>query len=231
MAGPDNSYPYPGSTAKPYQYAQEVYGNWASQATTAVTTSGDSWFTGVGMAGTTSDTAKIVWQSWAEPVTTSLPFDGALASKFNPDTFQDFEVRTVWTAIVEKALTPEQELVQKKAAEVRKSQYAELAEAKANAQLRAEALLIAALTVEQKKEYGKDKTFTVWAAGKRYRIKEGRSHNIEELNSDGLKIATLCAHPREFVPNFDTMLAQKLMLETVPDEFLRLANRSEVRVQ
>lgn len=235
MAGPDNDDPYSGTSIKDvsqYRHEYSIFGNWANNPIPATTT-GETYHTWIGSA-TTANTAAVTWKKWVEPVPIEMGYDLTQTS-FQPDIVGDFQTRDVWGYFIQEAHTPAQERVQEEAAEVRKTQYAaqyaELKEEKANAQLRAEALLISALTVEQKEEYAKDKSFTLWAAGKRYRIKKGRSFNVEELNSDGLKIATLCAHPRDNVPDHDTMLAQKLMLETAPEEFLRLANRSVVRVQ
>ena len=63
-------------------------------------------------------------------------------------------------------------------------------------------------------------------SGRLYRIKKGRMRNIEELDIQDTEksIARLCAHPAMRVPDYDTMLAQKLMLETDEDEFRRIAN-------
>lgn len=62
-----------------------------------------------------------------------------------------------------------------------------------------------------------------------YRIRRGRSANVDVLNKEGAVIARLCAHPAMAVPDGDTMVAQKLMLESEPEEFLRIANRHSVR--
>lgn len=59
--------------------------------------------------------------------------------------------------------------------------------------------------------------------GNVYRIYEGRSRNIK-LIRDGKAVTTICAHPKMQVPNGDTLLAQKLMLECAEQEFLNIAN-------
>jgi hypothetical protein len=95
---------------------------------------------------------------------------------------------------------------------------------------RADELLKTLLTPEQVDELDKLSCFIVKAqSGKFYRIKRGRMHNIEELDTERQATATLCAHPNRAIPNADTMLAQKLMLESAEAEFLRIANRSPVR--
>lgn len=92
---------------------------------------------------------------------------------------------------------------------------------------RAALLLKENLTREQLKEFEKDMRFTVRSQdGQRlYRINRGRVQNIEEVDDRGNRMSILCAHPVDEVPDFDTMLAQKLMLEHDEQAFLRLANR------
>lgn len=60
-------------------------------------------------------------------------------------------------------------------------------------------------------------------SGQLYRINNGRVGNIDVMENGSRKHG-LCAHPEDYVPNYDTMLAQKLMLETNEDEFVRIAN-------
>lgn len=97
---------------------------------------------------------------------------------------------------------------------------------------KADNLLKSLLTPEQIKELDEHSCFIVPSPSgdKFYRIKRGRAGNIEELNQKREAVATLCIHPRESVPNADTMLAQKLMIETNEDEFLRIANRTPLPV-
>lgn len=45
-----------------------------------------------------------------------------------------------------------------------------------------------------------------------------------KLDAQGNLIGRFCAHPAALVPDEDTLLAQKLMLETDPREFERIAN-------
>ncbi len=63
-------------------------------------------------------------------------------------------------------------------------------------------------------------------SGRKYRIVKGRSRNVEELDETGKKVKNLCFHPSEQVPDFDTMLAQKLMLELHEDRARQIANFS-----
>lgn len=99
---------------------------------------------------------------------------------------------------------------------------------------KAEHLLMSVLTPEQRDEYHRLQSFRVHTpSGNIYRVKRGRMGNLKriELDSEGREkvVETLCVHPRINVPNQDTMIAQKLMLETNEDELRALANISRYR--
>lgn len=89
---------------------------------------------------------------------------------------------------------------------------------------RARQLLQANLNKDQRKQFKKHGWFFVDGNKSRYRVKKGRVANVEVLEANNTVKHRLCAHPGASVPDFDTMLAQKLMLENQEDEFLRLAN-------
>jgi hypothetical protein len=97
-------------------------------------------------------------------------------------------------------------------------------EERAVAAKRAEALLRSVLSPKQLKELDRRGYFHVTVAKRRFRITRGRSHNIKEVDSRSRILRTLCAHPREQVPDADTMLAQKLWLESKPEDFFKIAN-------
>lgn len=116
--------------------------------------------------------------------------------------------------------------------ELRRREPAEVAAEEAKrkaADERAEVLLRRSLSPKQLKELDRRGYFHVSAAGRRFRITRGRSHNIKEVDGRSRILRTLCAHPVEQVPNADTMLAQKLWLESTPEEFFRIANAVRVR--
>jgi len=100
--------------------------------------------------------------------------------------------------------------------------------AKVDAGERAERLLLDNLNEAQRVMYARAKKIIVKGqeTGDEYEISLGRSRNIRVLGGDGKYKRTLCAHPAEAVPNADTVLAQKLMLECAEREFLRIANVS-----
>jgi hypothetical protein len=65
--------------------------------------------------------------------------------------------------------------------------------------------------------------------GRRYRIRtvSGIAGNIEELaGNDNRPTHRLCCHMEHVIPTADHFLAQKLMLESAEDDFLRIANRN-----
>lgn len=94
---------------------------------------------------------------------------------------------------------------------------------------RAEILLREHLTPAQVEELAARNHFhleTVAPNGerKRYRIRRGRHANIDQVSDAGVIIKSLCVHPNVPCPDADTMLAQKLWLETNEPELLRVAN-------
>jgi hypothetical protein len=96
---------------------------------------------------------------------------------------------------------------------------------------RAEKLLHKVLNPKQREELKEKNFFTLETfskSGERrlYRIRRGRSGNVEQVDEAGNRIKRLCAHPIEAVPDADTMVGQKLWLEGAEEEFLRIANHS-----
>jgi hypothetical protein len=89
---------------------------------------------------------------------------------------------------------------------------------------RAEALLVRHLNEQQREDLRTKNHFFVEVRGEKYKISRGRSGNVQQIDKDGQAIRQFCIHPREYVPDADTMLAQKLFLETDPDGFHRIAN-------
>lgn len=104
------------------------------------------------------------------------------------------------------------------------------------ARSRAEDLLREHLSERQKLDLSQKGYFEVCAVnfkeGSRryYRIYRGRAGNVFLLDGpQGQKVKKLCCHPLERVPDADTMLAQKLMIEMNEDLFLKTANITDFR--
>jgi hypothetical protein len=62
-------------------------------------------------------------------------------------------------------------------------------------------------------------------SGKCYRIRRGRNMNIDELDDDGSRVAVWCFGPAGHLPLGDSMLAQKIALETDERAALAVSNR------
>lgn len=100
---------------------------------------------------------------------------------------------------------------------------------RAAAEKRAGVLLESVLSPQECKRLADSGYFIVRGrSGCRYRIRRGRSGNIDVVDKEGFITARLCAHPVLHVPDSDTMLAQKLMLEHDEAAFLKVANRTPI---
>lgn len=91
------------------------------------------------------------------------------------------------------------------------------------ANYRARSLLHRHLTRQQRAELRHTRAFKILGRdGRTYEITEGTATNVF-LEHEGTRYA-LCVVPKEEgLPLYDQLLAQKIMLETDPDAFLRLA--------
>jgi hypothetical protein len=151
-------------------------------------------------AATSYQTASSVWTGWNN-VTTAAP-------------------TTVRVRRVAPQFTEEQLEAQRVANE-----------AAAAASERADRLLQEILDDEQKAEWQRSRRFTVRVGdGKKgfrtFRVSHGKVGNITEVNEHGRPLAKYCVHLYGPEPPEDTLVAQKLLLETDIKEFERLANRS-----
>jgi hypothetical protein len=88
-------------------------------------------------------------------------------------------------------------------------------------------LLCDNLSTLQREQYEKLGYFDVvgGTTGRRYRIRHGRSMNVDQLDSRGRRICGWCFFPEGRLVAGDVMLAQKLALELFEREALQLANR------
>lgn len=92
-----------------------------------------------------------------------------------------------------------------------------------NAISKANKLLVDNLTDTQKLDYDKFGYFFVESlSGQKYRIRKGRQINIDVMSQDKIS-RRICAHPIVSCPDEDTMLVQKIMLETSESAFLNIA--------
>jgi hypothetical protein len=97
---------------------------------------------------------------------------------------------------------------------------------RAEADERAMDLLRSVLNDEQNEDLAKNDYFFVKAkSGRLYRIDKGRSGNVKVVDPvTKVWQEKLCVHQQENVPYGDTMLMQKLLIETAEDIFRQYAN-------
>jgi hypothetical protein len=83
------------------------------------------------------------------------------------------------------------------------------------------------LTEEQVRQYEKHAFFEVVGGktGRRYRIRYGRSMNIDQLDKNGRRVCGWCFFPRGNLVAGDVMLAQKLALELFEADAMKTANK------
>ena len=89
-------------------------------------------------------------------------------------------------------------------------------------------LLEANLTSRQRDQLEQFNFFDVVGSdsGWHYRIHFDDCMNVEQLDTSGKSIATLCFLPKGRLPVGDTVLAQKIALELFETEALRIATRT-----
>lgn len=108
-----------------------------------------------------------------------------------------------------------------------------VAAAESLARQKAEELLTAHLSQKQASDLRAKGWFdvTVFSRNgsvKTYQVSRGRAGNVFLVDSSGKRLQRYCIHPIAAVPDADTMLAQKLLLEGDEDLFLRTANMTRL---
>jgi hypothetical protein len=95
------------------------------------------------------------------------------------------------------------------------------------AQTKGDALLRSWLSSEQGCQWDLHGHFETIGShtGKRYRLRRGKEMNIDELDSGGRVVAQWCFAPLGNLVVGDVLLAQKIALETMERDALRIANR------
>ena len=154
----------------------------------------------------TSGTTSSIWNVWVD--STAMPSASGTITLYGDAS------RELKLPVESNIIKPEPKLIQKPRRLIR------------SPELRAKRLLLEYLNPEQRAQFKKDGTFVVIGnkTGKRYSIRKGRSHNVKEIDREGKAVRSFCAHPRESVPDFDTMLSQKIMLEHMESDFIKIAN-------
>lgn len=184
-----------------------VWTGWHTPTVTSAatsTTAWDYWCTGTSSSSTTCTSA---WTTWCDDETISL------AS------------RTPTVSELPAQIEARQRVWERQRAEY-EAQLAKEREERVKAEARARELLLSVLRHEQREQFERDGHFLVTGrSGRRYRLRPGRVANVDVIDRAGRVTHRLCAHPAPLIPDCDTLVAQKLMLEHDDEAFTRIANR------
>lgn len=183
------------------------------------------------------------WSYWTDSSTTSSTANtwnywttGSMAttlSMTSSTTWGDWNIVSASVAYRPQPLTPEQQQAAQERAEAYRVEQDRARQAAEDARQKAQELLESCLTTRQRKTLRKQRFFDVRAIGPDgqetvYRIEQGSHGNVYEVDAEGRKVRRFCIQP-DGVPAGDSMLAQKLMLETDPAAFERIANITPLR--
>ncbi len=164
---------------------------------------------------TTGSATTLIWSSWNELYTgtggTGVPHIATVANR------------------IERVAASARRVVELRPAAPARgdSVYQEIE----TARLRAEGLLREHLTERQQQDLSSRGYFDVvnFKSKRHYRIRRGRAGNVYLLDGPcGREVKKLCCHPNERVPDADTMLAQKLLIEFNEELFLKTANITDL---
>ena len=172
--------------------------------------------------GTATSVIDTTWGCWANSTATTTAGSATTWMRWMSDgTTSGNYVVTQPAQLSKEQLA----VVKQQQAEFNKAQ-AELQAKQKHAKAKAEQLLVEHLTEEQEKAWKENRAIFVTAkSGRRFKIREGRAGNIEEINADGKAIRSFCVHVEPYnVPDADNVLAQKLALEHNEEALLRVAN-------
>jgi len=143
-----------------------------------------------------------------------------------------------WTPSVVAQETPEQRVERAAREELaRQARERDAAQRRVfmdTAKSRARKLLLSMLNPMQQKQLDEKNYFDLTVFSKDgsqrvYRIEHGYAGNVKLLGADGQPVKRYCIHADSRLPNEDQMLAQKLLLEANEEDFLRIANMTQLR--
>jgi len=180
------------------------------------------WSSGTSSATTTLPTSDEIWACWSQEWRSRHPYPWPTEEQRR----RRGQLEHYQGQGYVRAASAEQRAQWQREEQERSRKYEEEQRKLAEAKQRADELLKAHLTPQQREEFEQHNQFHLLIGDKKYRIRRGRSRNIQLVNEQGAVVKTLCAHPSVMVPDGDCLLAQKLMLETDEQEFLRIANHS-----
>lgn len=174
---------------------------------------------------TTSNVTESAWVNWNVIYPTTTVTTGSITTNSVEWVYWNAQYDCVFSP--EKLFTEQQEALRLQQEE-RNRRQAEIEAKRVAAQKKATELLLENLDAEQQIEFNQHKRFTVHVRGKvdqHYLIEYGYAGNVK-LFHKGKAIAKFCIHPAHNLPNEDVMLAQKLLLETNEEQFLKIANKT-----
>lgn len=169
-----------------------------------------------------TDSGGTVWVRWITDNTTTASTTG----DFVWNQWQTTSTSTSITMDYRRyAPPPETEAQRQERERRRREAHEQAAKARAEAEAaneKAKTLLLAMLTDKQKHDFHRHNRFTVRGSkGGEYEIQTGYAGNVRSGRR------RYCGHlPDARIPQFDHMLAQKLMIETDEEAFLAVANMS-----
>lgn len=193
-----------------------IYGN----NTTSTANVWSSWTTN----STSISNTDYIWQTWTDNVSISSPTSSSTTGIiWGLWAGSHTQTSQTWDRPTAEQLRVEHERNKRLEAE-RLTLQRERDEARA----RARELLMMVLSQEQRAEYEEKKQFRLYTqSGKCYLVKRGRSGNVTLIENDK-EVERYCIHPPDMVPDEDTLVAQKLLLETNEAEFLKIANKTRL---
>ncbi len=173
--------------------------------------------TGTAITNTGTTVGGAIWTQWVETVDQF----GHRAVQY-PNHARGIQQAT--QAAVQRTVTPEERALR----EAREREWQAKLEAEREyrriAEAKAEILLHRLLNPEQKETLKEKRCFYMYSNGKKYRIDRGQSGNVKLLDAKDQIVESYCIHPKGGIPDADAMAAQKLLLETDPEMFARVAN-------
>lgn len=175
-----------------------------------------------------------VWNTWnaGNQVLTITDVTSTGYQSITPQVWEIWNEAQVLTAeqrLAQQAAMAAQNAEYERQRESHNRAYAMAAEEREVAHKKALQLFLSVLKPEELETYKKEECIYVRGSrGRRYRIRCNRSQsgNVDWIDDKGVKLASLCCHPGEVVPNPDAWMVQKLTLEHDEDHFVNLANYS-----
>lgn len=206
-------------------------GVWQNWVTSAVNPRAD-WYYSDGTASATTSiygweqaVSTVVWRAWtSNNQTAEIGYEPAWRGDFVPS--------RPMSAIERAAMQSAERETRRRLERQRRETHRMLKEREKKAieaSRKSRSLLMQYLTDAQREELLEKSYFIVKGSeGGLYAIYKGSSGNVSELK-DGKRVSGMCIHPNIWTPDFDTMLAQKMHLETDEKKFRKVANITRYR--